>query len=476
MTQRLSEMHAEWLENQRGLSIDIATRFGLASKDDELGFPYIENGIVKYWKIRKIDKSSMRIAPSGSKQILYNIDELSEASGRNQTLVITEGELDCIAIAHTGIHTVSVPNGAPAKIGEGDINPIEDTGFGYLWVGDKIHPNVSKFDRIVLFGDNDGPGQNLQEELAIRLGRHKCFIPVYPDDCKDPNEILIKHGTEILSKIIRDARAIVPDKLVRFSEIPLTIREKGLNSGWRGLDEHLLLTFPELVTITGTPSAGKSQWSLAWLCNLARLYNIKTAILQFEDSPARNKVDLLNYAKSFKDQIHEDPEDWVDDRFITKVPPDAVNDEEPITLEWLRDAIEQAACRHSCKVVLIDPWNEIEHAWGRGQSETQYTNDALRELKRLARQFQIAIVVVTHPSASVKHKDLSELTLYDVAGSAAWRNKSDHGIIIYREDGSSETQVKVSKCKDFATMGSPGTVTMRFVPNQARFEFVRKGV
>ncbi len=472
---RLSEAHAQWLETDRGLSIDVCSRFGLISKGDEIGFQYNVNGQPRYWKVRRTDKSAWRIHPAGQSLVPYNIDDLSETNGRGQTLVITEGEFDAIAVAHCGHYVISVPNGAPAKPGEGDINPLADTGFAYLWVGQKLHPDIAKFDRVVLATDADGPGQVLAQELAIRIGRSKCYVARYPDGCKDSNDVLRIHGVEGLGRCLRDALPIVPDKLVPYGEIPLLKRELGLESGWTCLDPHLRLTFPELITVTGTPGAGKSQWVLSWVANLARVHGIKSAILQFEDSPARNKADLLAYARHWRTKVGNNAEAWVDKHFLCKVPPEADEDEDPVTLAWIRDAIEEAATRHGCRVVVLDPWNEIEHAWGRNASETQYTNDALREIKRIARRYQIAIIIVAHPNAGVKGKKLEELTLYDVSGSSAWRNKSDHGIIIYRDDGAEETQVKIAKCKDYQTMGSPGVVTMRFEATRAHFEFVRQG-
>ena len=35
------------------------------------------------------------------------------------------------------------------------------------------------------------------------------------------------------------------------------------------------------------------------------------------------------------------------------------------TSDWLKGAIEEAAGRHGCRWVLIDPWNEVEHLWAR---------------------------------------------------------------------------------------------------------------
>jgi twinkle protein len=468
---KLSEKHAEWLENTRHLSIDVCEKFDLQSKGRDLGFPYYERGALAYTKYRRIDKSGMRVSPPGVRPVLYNIDQLSEPYGKGETLVICEGELDCIAVNHAGHHGVSVPNGAPGQIGEGEIDPFNDTQFAYLWIDGKLHPNVAKFDRIVLFGDRDGPGHALNQELSFRIGREKCFIPEIPDDCKDANDILIRHGVEGLAVIIRDAKPIIPPRLVSFGDVQMVERNVGLSPGWRSLDQHLRLTFPELVTVTGVPNAGKSQWTLSWLCNLARDHGIKSAILQLEDNPARNKNDILDYARAFK---YDDPAAWMDEHFVTKIPPEDGGDDDPLTLEWLRESMIEAVRIHDCKVIMLDPWNEVEHVFKRGVTETQYVNNALRELKRLTRQLQCAIVIVAHPSMSVRDKPIEDITLYDIAGSAAWNNKSDHGIIIAREEDTDQTIVKVAKCKDFKSMGYPGQANLRFVISDARFEEVRK--
>ena len=106
-TKKLSPEHAEWLEEKRGLSAELCAKFGLVSHGDQLGFPYRLNDAVRFAKWRHLDKSGMRISPAGVPLSLYNIDALSEVHGTGNTLVITEGEFDCIAVAHTGNYAVS---------------------------------------------------------------------------------------------------------------------------------------------------------------------------------------------------------------------------------------------------------------------------------------------------------------------------------------------------------------------------------
>ena len=42
----------------------------------------------------------------------------------------------------------------------------------------------------------------LAEELARRIGKSKCFTVDFPEDCKDANDVLLKHGKATLCNII----------------------------------------------------------------------------------------------------------------------------------------------------------------------------------------------------------------------------------------------------------------------------------
>ena len=186
---------------------------------------------------------------------------------------------------------MSVPNGAVDRMGEGDILPEEDRRFVYLWerVGDVWRPKgaLANTKRIILATDDDKAGRVLREELAIRLGRGRCWYVNYPQGCKDANDVLQKfgkdRGTEILMDMIAEARPIVPSRLVKFSEIPIVKRE-AVTSGWPELNSHLRIVRPELMVITGPPGDGKTQFATALGCNLAHHHKLARC-----DHPVRGR-------------------------------------------------------------------------------------------------------------------------------------------------------------------------------------------
>lgn len=478
----LAEADALWLEEVRKIPCEIAARSGVVTLNGRLTFEFRKNGALQYRKSRVATKDGGKSFLRDRKDVpscLWNVDALSEPWSPEDPLVICEGEIDALSWMAAGIgRVVSVPDGAQmAKPGEGEIVPAHDSAFRWLWEGDELLPGLQAAKRVILATDGDDKGRILRDELAVRLGRTRCWFVEYPDGCKDANDVLRRYNAEMLAGLVDGARPIVPNRLAHFSDIPKRANRVQYSSGWAGLDDHLRLQLPELMVVTGTPNSGKSTWTLNYVCNLARVHGIKTAILQFEDDVDRNREDIERYAWAFAGRENvkpiEDPDEWMDSMFLTIAP---AEEADTYDKEWLRASIVEAATRHDCKVVLIDPFNEIEHMWAINETEAQYTNNFLRDLKKLARQLQIAIIIVTHPSKSGgAPKPVQDWSLYDVAGSSAWNNKADHGVVIWRESTKSvETYVKVCKSKNFRTMGTPGTVIMRYEPRSSTFNYVGK--
>jgi twinkle protein len=161
--------------------------------------------------------------------------------------------------------------------------------------------------------------------------------------------------------------------------------------------------------------------------------------------------------------------------FKTISPSEELDEDASFTLSWLDDKIQEAATRHDCRWIVIDPWNEIEHLWGRQDTEASYLNRALKHLKRLARRFQITIVIVAHPTKEGgKAMSINDASLYDVNGGAVWNNKADVGVIVWADNiASPERQIKVDKSKNFVRFGRPGIVRMRFDPRQSTFTLTK---
>jgi twinkle protein len=60
--------------------------------------------------------------------------------------------------------------------------------------------------------------------------------------------------------------------------------------------------------------------------------------------------------------------------------------------------------RHGVRLVILDPWNELEHKMRQGENETFYIGRALRAIKRFAKVYDVAFWIVAHPTKPFEGK------------------------------------------------------------------------
>lgn len=491
---QLSSAHAEKLEAERKIPCEIAAAMGCVSRGPHLAFEFRRNGVCIYRQVKREGRDEQgrrtktfhiepRDPPGGL--FFWNDDCLNDEVSPDAILIITEGVEDAMSWAVVGAQfVVSVPNGTPDRPGEGDIVPAEDHRFAYLWRDGALDPRLERFTKIVLAVDDDKAGRVLRDELAIRLGRERCWFLVYPKDKlaelgrppKDSNEVLKYLGEDALIDMLDAALPVVPSRLTKFSEIPET-RKTPLTTGWRGVDPFMQFVIPELVVLTGNPGHGKSQFALTLGANLVLHHRMPGFILQFEDDVERNRADLIRYAMH---HMGAEPGDeakraearaWVDRWFRTITPQESDEDQD---LDWLMEIIKEAATRHGCRWGIIDPWNEVEHMFAKGQTEAQYLNMAIRKIKRAIRRYQLILMICAHPSLEGGRKtDIESKSLYDISGGAAWRNKADHGVVVHRDSPTDPiTRIKIDKSKNHTLMGRPGIFQMRYRVTAGTYEFI----
>jgi twinkle protein len=122
------------------------------------------------------------------------------------------------------------------------------------------------------------------------------------------------------------------------------------------------------------------------------------------------------------------------------------------------------------KVVVIDPYNKIEHLRDRGESETEYISKFLDKLTTFGKTYDILTVLVAHPRKMEKNGKLYAVpNLYDINGSANFYNKCDYGLSIYRMFETNSVQIHVLKVK-FKHLGESGMVEFRYNYNNGRLE------
>jgi twinkle protein len=162
-------------------------------------------------------------------------------------------------------------------------------------------------------------------------------------------------------------------------------------------------------------------------------------------------------------------DEWIERNFVfLDTDPTGTGDsDENFDLEWIIERATDAVLRDGIRALVIDPWNEIEHAKGKMESVTDYVSRGIRMLKRFARLYGVMVIVVAHPTKDVgKDGRHRTVTLYDIEGSAAWFNKADHGVIVERRGN--VTTVHIQKVR-FEESGIVGSYVMKFDQSAGRF-------
>lgn len=489
MTKTLGPKGAEAFEG-RGIDPENAARLGVYTAKKNSGgevvphdsgniivFPFVENGVVVNEKFRGPGKKFWQTKEG--RRTFWNSDVLDDPSlqdGR-MALVITEGELDALTAIDCGFPcAVSVPDGAPPPpvVRKPDEGVVSDEGgkFEFMW---NNRDRLKRIKRFIIAVDSDMPGKHLASELVRRLSASRCLFVTYPEGCKDLNDVRVQHGAEAVTALLNAAQHYPVKGVFTLADYPDAPPIKTFATGWETLDQLMKMFAPSLTVVTGIPGHGKSTWLTNLLINLAELHGWKSAIFSPEMPVVPHMRDKMRRIAG-RDTVDAMVQDgrlqaidrWIGEQFLFIDHDDEAEDD--ITLEWIIERAADAVLRYGIRVLVIDPWNEIEHAKRRDETMSEYISRAIRALKKFSRKYEIAVFVVAHPTKDVAlHGKQRVPSLYDVDGSATWFNKPDFGVVIDIPDaGVPESAIHVMKVR-FEGTGEKGRVNMAFDRATSRY-------
>ena len=468
---------AEEFFKQRGIDLEIVTRNKITVEKGALAFPYWHEGEVVMVKYRAPGKKFW--STKNPRKVFYNADTIEKDT---KVITVCEGEMDCLALQCVGVSSVSVPCGAP-EINATSFTDIDESFRNSGQIFDGI-------DKIILATDADAPGRKLEEELARRFGKERCWRVVWPDGCKDANQVLIEHGKDMLIECIDNAQPYPVDgiyNVMGFRDKLMNLYEHGLpksfSTGSFALDHYYTVMPGELTVVTGIPGHGKSSFVEWLMINLIKEHKFRFGLFTPEHEPVETHIarlaELID-GKPFSKDVPENQrmsKEGIDqavellEEHCHYVIPDALNRK----VDDILDLAKVLVAREGIKGLIVDPWNEISMD-EMGNSETHFIREALGKLRRFARSHQVAIWIVAHPAKQYKDKATGAFkppNLYDISGSSRWRDMCDNGICIFRraenegEDRHS-VEIHVGKIKH-KYVGQIGKCDMRYDYNSGRF-------
>ena len=223
---------------------------------------------------------------------------------------------------------------------------------------------------------------------------------------------------------------------------------------------------------TGTPGSGKSTFTTFAAYHIAKHENVRVGLFSFETHPHRIRDQLARLHCRTEWQYLDDTQRarliaFADKHF--RVVHRQFEGDDPHHLGWLRSMIYALAVRDGCQMIVVDPWNELEHLPENGESMTAYINFALQQIRQWAEQFNTHICVIAHPRKMPTDGKQRAPTGYDIADSAAFFNKPSLGFSVARQKGDENEQwvrVETWKVRDAELYGfSNGNMRLTFLPD-----------
>jgi twinkle protein len=240
----LSAEHRAWLEGERKIAPEVIRAYRVASRGDEIMFPYLRDGELVGAKYRRLPKSFRQ--DKDCEPILFGWQVVAPEA---RSVLICEGELDAMAWLTYGVPALSVPMGGGSK-GK------------HTWIESEFE-QLSLMDTIFLSMDSDQAGQEAVRDLVERLGRERCRVVVLPH--KDANECLMQGvpQDQVLA-CMREARTMDPSELRDIADFEDAIwaeynrEDEGLRLPWPKTHKELLLRAGETSVWAGVNGHGKS--------------------------------------------------------------------------------------------------------------------------------------------------------------------------------------------------------------------------
>ena len=441
-----------------------ATRYRFGDGEaDTIVFPYVWKGQLRNRKYRHHPNKHPMAQEKDALATLFNADAIE---ANPEEIIWCEGEPDVLAIAECGFHNaVSLKDGAPAK--------AENSSKRYEALA--THEiELARVKKIILAGDMDEPGQVLHEELARRLGRHRCWSVKWPEGCKDAGETLVTHGPDQIAACLAKAEPWPIEGIVHVRNGALIEHSRRpapttMTSGTFASDKTVRLpTEGRLIVVTGYPSSGKTSWCRYIMVHTAMTHNRRWCVFSPESQPWEEFIVSVaeayigkpfwpvNGLPKMSDAEIDAAERWLGDKVMMLV---CDAEAQSPTLDWLLSRLTACVLREGITDFLIDPWNEVVQERG-DMSETDYIGTALQRLKAFGLRHGVNIWIVAHPSKPMPSKDGGQRKApgpYDISSSAQWFNKADVGLTVHSpERGLTELWLWKSRFRRFGARNAKG--------------------
>jgi len=414
----------DYLTKERGLTEDTINHFhlGYDEKKKAVSIPHYKEGKLINVKYRFLNPKDIRYtSEANAEQWLFN-DQAFDVALTKGTVVIAEGEFDCMSLWQSGIENVISPGSGANSYG--------------TWI-----ETLDKLRTVYIAYDNDDAGKTACKELAERIGLDKCKNVVYPEGIKDANEYIQKHTSEEFKLLLNGSQPMVKSEFSGLGDViesiitdPMEYLETRLLPGVKLERDHL-------VVISGETNAGKSTHSLNIIKDFAE-QGIPTLFLPIERgvySLGRRMLQIL-LNKTQEQMSFTSKDEWRKTSLsLSKLP---IYMAKP-TVRDLEKTIVRAKRLFGVRLVIIDHMDYLI----RGASNKEaLISEKMHELKHCAEENGVIVIVISHINRGAVMGG-TRPTIKNLKGSSSLEQDSEIAVMLYPNEDLTLLEVDVQKNK-----------------------------
>lgn len=421
----------------RRLKQDTLTRFGYFVHDKggesfHIAPYYNQKGELAHQKYRNKDKEFffqpvIDNAPRPKQCQMFGQQVWGNKNDRK--VVITEGELDMLSVAQATqfkIPVVSIPNGTGSALDAIKAN--------YRW--------LDRFQEVILWMDNDEPGQSVIAECANLFEPGKVKVIRVPG-FKDASEMLQAGKDGDVYGAVWGATVWAPQGIINAALCAADLdQEEGEVVGtypWPLVQEHTLgIRTGEVVYHVAGTGIGKTTMIVEMQHSLLE-QGVKFGVIRFEDSRRKSQLDLMSIRAGRRLHLNPLPKDEQTALHSQVFDGGLVELFDPENALWDFDSIlgyiRYMAKALGCKVIFIDPLTFLVasiQALDERRALDKIAYDFARTVKQMGVNLQVTHHL-TRPQTGRAHEEGGEISINQIRGSGGIANFS-MTIIGYERD------------------------------------------
>ena len=374
---------------ERLITKTVSEHFGVrvgyddARNISEHYYPYTTKGRVVGYKVRSVPKAFRVLGSLGDQLFGQNVAEGS------LKLVITEGELDAMAVAQSWLNqkkpiypVVSLASASDMKA------PLAQREW------------LRGFKEVVLLLDNDEAGQKATEKLSRIIGIDRVKIGTLKQ--KDASDALLADPTgNSIQRAIWDAKPYSPAGIVQGEElweayqqrlatvsVPFPKCMTGINEKTKGM------RMGEITLFTSGTGSGKSTLIKEIILQLLDTTDDKVGLVSLEESIGDTTEKLITMVAKKKEPSDEEARA----AFDTIVSSDQLlmlDHQGSVSDQSLTDKIEEL-CLLGCKYLILDHLTIAVSEGADGLEGNAATDKVMSDLLKICKQNNVWLGVISH--------------------------------------------------------------------------------